>query len=66
MNTIGAIAILGALMLVFVVNLSTLSAASKTLVEKVPTDEARQSWEGKWLPLLDSVLVVVVLFWRTS
>ena len=66
MNTIGAVAILGALMLVFVVGLSALSAASRTMVEKAPTDEARRSWEGKWLLLLDSVLVVVVLFWRTS
>ena len=66
MNTIGAVAILGALMFVFVVGLSALSAASRTMVEQAPTDEARRSWEGKWLLLLDSVLVVVVLFWRTS
>ena len=66
MNTIGAIAFLGTLILVFVVGLSALSAASKTLVEKVPTDEARRSWEGKCLLLLDSVLVLVVLYWRAS
>jgi len=66
MNTIGAIAILGALMLVFVVGLSALLAASKTRVEQVPTDQARWSREGQWLLLLDSVLVVVVLFWRSS
>jgi hypothetical protein len=64
MNIIGAIAILGALMLVFVISLSALSAAPKTLVEQVPTDEARRSREGKWLLLLDSVLVAVILFWR--
>jgi len=66
MNTIGAVAILGVLMFVFVVGLSALAAASKTVVERAPTDETRRSREDKWLLLLDSVLVVVVLFWRTS
>jgi len=66
MNTIGAIAILGALILVFVVGLSALLAASKTLVEQVPTDEACWSQAGEWLLLLDSVLVAVILFWRSS
>ena len=66
MNTIGAIAMLGGLMLVFVVGLSALSAAPKTLTDQVPTDEARRLREGKWLLLLDSVLVAVILFWRAS
>jgi NADH:ubiquinone oxidoreductase subunit 6 (subunit J) len=64
MNTIEATAILGAIMLVFVVSLSALSAYSKMPEQNGRTEETRRSWEGSWLILLAFLLILLILVWR--
>jgi hypothetical protein len=64
MNTIEATAILGALILVLVVSLSALSAYSKVPGQNGMTEEARRSWEGSYLILLNFLLILLILVWR--
>jgi hypothetical protein len=66
MDTIEAMAFLGALMLFLVVTFSALSAFSKMLAQKVITEESRRRWEGGCLMLLDFLMILAVLVWRVT
>jgi hypothetical protein len=63
MDIIKAIAIMGTLLLFFVLALSALSASSHALPDDT-TEETRKSREGLWLIILSFFVILAVLVWR--
>ena len=63
MDIIKAIAIMGTLLLFFVLALSALSASSQALPDDT-TEETRKSREGLWLIILSLFVILAVLVWR--
>jgi hypothetical protein len=64
MNIIEAILFLGALLLFFVICLSALASFSKVPAQNPATREKRQAIQGRWLILLNFLLILAILVWR--
>ena len=66
MDSIKATAVLGVLILIFVLGLSALSASTKAMEEQGTACEADKPRRGNWLIWFDLVLVLLLLIWRAS
>ena len=66
MHTLEAIAFVAALMLFFVVYLSTLAAFSRAPGQIRNREEMRRNWEGDHLIFLVFLATLAVLVWRAS
>jgi hypothetical protein len=66
MDIIKATAVLGALILIFVVGLSALSASSKAMEEKGTACETNRSRHANWLIWFDLILILLLRIWRAS
>jgi hypothetical protein len=65
MNILEAILVLGALLLVFVICLSALANSSKVPAQTPATEGKRRAMQCRWLILLDFLLILAILVWRT-
>jgi len=66
MDTIQYVLFLAALMLLFVISLSALSAFSKMMTQSQKTEESYRSWEGGFLILLVFLQMLAIMVWRST
>jgi hypothetical protein len=66
MHPMETMAFMGAMLLLFIVSLSALSAFSRVLAQTGKSAQARRSWEGGCLLWLVFVWTLVLLVWRMS
>ena len=66
MDMIKATAVLGALILIFVLGLFALSASSKPMEEKGLPRETDRQWHAGWLIWFNFLLILLLLIWRAS
>ena len=64
MDLIEAIAILGAPLLFFVINLAALSAFARVPAQTAARERTRRAVEGGWLVLLNFLSILAILVWR--